>query len=141
MTTLKTTPIEEAVNDPLSAEIRQFIALQIESVVQLEALLLLRRESQRSWNSEDLARHFYLSDQMCRGMLDELERRQYVVRDPDGKSFKYSCEDPKADKFLGTLADLYVERRVAVISEIYSNPISKVKTFADAFRLRKDDLP
>jgi hypothetical protein len=127
------------VNDPLSAEIRQFIALQIESVVQLEALLLLRRESQRSWSAEELARHFYLSDKMCQSMLDDLERRRYLVRDSGDDSFKYACPDLKSDGILGTLADLYAERRVAVISEIYSNPVSKVKTFADAFRWRKDD--
>jgi hypothetical protein len=73
-------------------------------------------------------------------MLDDLERRQYVVRDSADESFKYACADLKSDGILGTLADLYAERRVAVISEIYSNPVSKVKTFADAFRLRKDDL-
>lgn len=126
-------------NDPLPTEIRQFIAQQIESVAQLEALLLLRRDPQKSWNAEELARHLYLSDNMCLSMLDELERRRYVVRDADGKTFKYAATNPEGDALLGSLADLYAERRVAVISEIYSNPLTKVKTFADAFRLRKDE--
>lgn len=126
-------------NDPLPTEVRQFIAQQIESVAQLEALLLLRREPRKAWSSEELARQLYLSDNMCLSMLDELERRRYVARGADGKTFEYAAADPQNDALLSSLADLYAERRVAVISEIYSNPLTKVKTFADAFRLRKDD--
>lgn len=125
-------------NDPLPIEIRQFIAHQIESVAQLEALLLIRRDSQRSWNAEELARQLYISEKMCQAMLDDLERRRYVVLDPVSKSIVYQCADSQADAMLTTLEDLYRERRVAIISEIHSNPISKVQTFADAFRIRKD---
>jgi hypothetical protein len=34
-----------------------------------------------------------------------------------------------------------VKRRVTVINSIYSKPIDKIRTFADAFRLRKDEDP
>lgn len=125
-------------NGPLPHNIREFIAHQIESVAQLETLFLLRQDSGRSWSAEDLSRRLYLSEQMCHGMLDDLERRQFVVRDPASKSVAYLCSDMQTDALLSTLETLYRERRVAVISEIHSNPISKVRTFADAFRLRKD---
>ena len=128
-------------NDPLPSDVRQFIAHQIESVAQLETLLLFRRDSQRLWNAEELARQLYISEQMCRVMLDDLERRRYLVRDSASKSVRYYCADMKADAILAVLEDLYRERRVAIISEIHSNPISKVQTFADAFRLRKDGPP
>jgi hypothetical protein len=36
------------------------------------------------------------------------------------------------------LAALYQERRVAVITQIYSKPVKKVQTFADAFRFRRE---
>lgn len=126
-------------NDPLPVEIRGFIAQQIESLAQLEALLLMKREPQRSWSAVELARQLYLSEEMCGAMLEELARRQFVVRNSDDQSFRYACPDARADELLARLAELYVERRVAVISEIYSNPVSKVKTFADAFRLRKEE--
>lgn len=125
-------------NDPLPSDVRQFIAHQIESVAQLETLLLVRRDSQRLWNAEELARQLYISEKMCSDMLDDLERRRYLVRDPVSKSVRYECADPEADAILAALEDLYRERRVAIISEIHSNPVSKVQTFADAFRLRKD---
>jgi hypothetical protein len=123
----------------LPLNVRQFIAHQIESVAQLEILLLLRRDPQRLWNADELARQLYISEQMCRVMLEDLVRRRYLVRDVATKSVRFESADMEADALLGVLDDLYRERRVAIISEIHSNPISKVQTFADAFRLRKDD--
>lgn len=127
--------------DPLPLDVRQFIAHQIESVAQLETLLLFRRDPLRLWTAEDLARHLYISEQMCGAMLADLERRRYLERDPATGSLRYSCPDIAADAILTVLEELYRERRVAIISEIHSNPISKVQTFADAFRLRNDSQP
>lgn len=125
-------------NDPLPAKIREFIAHHVDSVALLEALILLRQDAQRAWSAEELARQLYLSEKMCYAMLDDLERRRYVIRDPITKAVNYACPDLQADALLASLEDLYRERRVAVISEIHSHPVSKVQTFADAFRLRKD---
>ncbi|WP_428303936.1 hypothetical protein [Lacipirellula sp.] len=128
-------------NDPLPLNVRRFLAHQIESVAQLETLLLLRRDSHRLWNAQELAQGLYLSENMCQAMLDDLERRKFLVRASDSNSVRYECADLKADSMIALLEDLYRERRVAVISEIHSTPISKVQTFADAFRLRKDGKP
>lgn len=126
-------------NDRLPSEIRQFIAQYIESLAQLEALLLMRREPERQWDAAELARSLYISDDMCRGMFNELERRRFVSRNSHTNTYSYTSDDASSDKLLGELAEFYQERRVAVISEIYSNPVAKVQTFADAFRLRKEE--
>jgi DNA-binding HxlR family transcriptional regulator len=126
------------VNDPLPLSVRHFIAHQIESVAQLETLLLLRRESQRLWNARELSQRLYLSEKMCQVMLNDLERRMFLTRASDGDSVRYECTDATTDAMIASLEELYRERRVAVISEIHSTPISKVQTFADAFRIRKD---
>jgi len=128
-------------NDPLPTNVRHFIAQQIESVAQLETLLLLRRDPQRSWSVEELAQQLYISEQMCKVMLNDLERRRFLDRDQDAGLVRYKCEIPDADAAVARLDDLYRERRVAIISEIHSSPLSKVQTFADAFRFRKDDNP
>ena len=123
----------------LPIELRQFIAQHIESLAQLEALLLMRRDRQRQWSPAELSRSLYISDDMCGGMFAELERRGFVARRPDAEAYHYACADAEFDALLGQLATYYQERRVAVITEIYSNPVTKVQTFADAFRLRKQD--
>ena len=46
--------------------------------------------------------------------------------------------DPELDQAVVRLAKDYAERRVTVITLIFSKPVDKLRTFADAFRLRKD---
>ena len=41
------------------------------------------------------------------------------------------------DRTVGRVAEMYRERRVAVISLIASKPIENVKAFSDAFRIRR----
>jgi hypothetical protein len=49
------------------AELQQFIAQHIESLAQLEALLLMRAEPDREWDSAELARQLYITADMCNG--------------------------------------------------------------------------
>ena len=121
------------------AEIEQFIAQHIESLAQLESLLLLRREAGRSWSCEELSRHLYVAPDVCTGLVADLERRGFVSRDaPDRDAYRYRSAGAEVDGLIDQLADLYQQRRVAVITLIYSKPVKKVQTFADAFRLRRE---
>jgi len=53
-------------------------------------------------------------------------------------SYSYSPIDAKNDQLIKQIAAAYQDRRVAITSLIYSKPLNKVQTFADAFRLRKE---
>ena len=128
-------------SDLFPAELRGFIAQHVESLAQLEALLLLRGEPSQEWDVAELARRLYISDAMCQGILAELERRGFLARNAAGDRFHYACADAQLDQLLAQLATFYQDRRVAVITEIYSNPVKKVQTFADACRLRRLDEP
>jgi hypothetical protein len=121
------------------AEIEQFIAQHIESLAQLEMLLLLRTESTRSWSCFDLARQLYITPDVCTGIVADLERRGFVLRDAaDSSLARYRSTGVSVDQLIDQLAALYQQRRVAVITLIYSKPVKKVQTFADAFRLRRE---
>ena len=121
------------------SEIEQFIAQHIESLAQLEALLLVRREPERSWSCDDLSRQLYVAPDVCLGIVADLERRGFLERvSPQDEIFRYRPGDPAANRLIDQLADLYQQRRVAVITHIYSKPVKKVQTFADAFRFRRE---
>ena len=126
-------------SDEFPAELTSFIAQHIESLAQLEALLMMKQDPSRRWDGGEFARALYISDDMCRGLVADLQRRGFIARDNDGGSFHYSIGDVDRDRLLTQLGELYIERRVAVITQIYSNPMKKVQTFADAFRLRNKD--
>jgi hypothetical protein len=126
------------VTDDFPLELRQFIAQFVESLAQLEAMLLMHRDPQREWGCKEIARELYLSGDMCQGILADLEKRRLVVRSASGDRYRYAS-DPNVDRLVSQLGELYRQRRVAVITEIYSNPVKKVQTFADAFRLRPEE--
>lgn len=121
------------------AEIEQFIGQHIESLAQLEMLLLLRREPTRSWSCFDLARQLYITPDVCTGIVADLERRGFVLRNAaDSSLAQYRSTGAIVDQLIDQVATLYQQRRVAVITLIYSKPVKKVQTFADAFRLRRE---
>ena len=63
------------------AEIEQFIGQHVESLAQLESLLALRREPGRSWSCAELARQLYVTTDVCAGIVGDLERRGFALRD------------------------------------------------------------
>jgi hypothetical protein len=124
-------------SDDFPLELKQFIALHVESLAQLEALLILRQDPGVRWNSADLAKRLYITPDMCEALLVNLRQRGFIDHAADG--FYYQPRLPEADRILADLGAMYQQRRVAVITEIYSKPVTKVQTFADAFRLRKEE--
>jgi hypothetical protein len=52
--------------------------------------------------------------------------------------YRYEPQRPELEQGLSALAKEYQERRVAVIEAIYSRPPDPVRTFADAFKLRRE---
>lgn len=124
--------------DDFPGNLKEFIARHIESVAQMEALITLRHDRERRWTSEEVASQLYITKDMCESMLSGLERDGFLVRETNANvTYRYQPSDDSVDETIAQLADIYHERSVAVVTQIYSRPIDKVKTFADAFRLRR----
>ena len=76
---------------------------------------------------------------MASEQLGELHARGLLARMGDSNTrYQYRPATPDLDAQVCRLETAYQERRVAVITAIYSQPVDRVRTFADAFRLRKD---
>ncbi|MCC6492615.1 MAG: hypothetical protein IT424_06315 [Pirellulales bacterium] len=120
------------------AELKEFIAQHVESLAQLEALLIMRQDPRRAWASAELSQQLYITSDMCEGILAGLARQGFIERVEDVAAYRYH-PPPHFARLIDELATVYQQRRVAVITEIYSKPVNKVQTFADAFRLRRED--
>jgi hypothetical protein len=127
-------------HDDFPAELKQFIEFYIESVQQLEALLLLRGDPPRKWLAADIAKLLYVPENIASSLLADFVRRGFAkLEPPSGSSYVYRCDDAELDRLIDQLAAAYQDRRVAVVSLIYSKPLNKVQTFADAFRIGKEN--
>jgi hypothetical protein len=124
----------------LPEAVRRLIAEHIDSVEQLEILLLLHQHPERSWTAESVARELRVSPLSAGDRLKDMARAAILskVKGTEGE-YRYAPENPQLGGAVSGLATAYSERRVTVINLIFSKPVDKIRTFADAFRLRKDD--
>ncbi len=124
----------------LPENVRRFIAHHIHSVEQLEILLLLHQQPERVWNSEAVARELRIAPASATERMEDMVHTRLLRRQGvSPEEYRYGPESMKLDDAVRGLATEYAKRRVMIINLIYSKPIDKIRTFADAFRIRKDD--
>lgn len=123
----------------LPSDVTRFIAEYIGSVADLELLLLLSRDSTREWAAAEAGETLYTNPDMCATQLERLCSQKLAAKTigPAEPNYRYAPQDPQTATVIEKLAALYTERRVSIITVIYSKPLSKVQSLADAFRWRK----
>lgn len=123
----------------ISAEVRTFLADHIDSVLELELLLLLRANPQRSWTRAELAHELKIDAAWAAEQLDRLAARKMLDRSNEAEPrYRYAPATPAMDTTIAAVADTYASHRVTVIGLIFSKPTSTLRSFADAFRIRKE---
>ncbi len=116
-------------------EVAVFIASCIDSVEQVEILLALRANPARHWTPEQLSRDQHSSIHSVHLRLQHLVACGLVGK--EGSSYFYAAP-AGADRLVQRLAELYADRRSAVIERIFSDRKDPLQPFSDAFRLRED---
>lgn len=123
----------------ISAEVRNFLADHIDSVLELELLLLLRANPQRSWTRAELAHELKIDVAWAAEQLARLATRKILSRSDDAEpQYRYTPATRAMDDIIAAVADTYASHRVTMIGLIFSKPTSTLKSFADAFRIRKE---
>jgi len=110
----------------------------IDSIEKLEVLLLLRNRAERPWTASEVALELRITEASSATRLEELASSGLLVctrEEPTGYRFSPAHSDDV--RAISELAAAYSERRVSVITFIFSKPQERVRGFADAFLLRK----
>jgi hypothetical protein len=118
--------------------VRQFIADHIDSVMQLEMLLLIASQPQRAWTAKDLAEMLRIDPAWVDSQLRAMAAGGLATQQPDPAAFRFERRSAELSQAVDELAKTYADRRVTVIGLIFAKPIDKIRSFADAFRIRKD---
>lgn len=123
----------------LPPEVLTFLGRHIDSVVRLEVLLLLHATPETWLQGPDAARELRIEPAWATAQLEELVTRQLAIRDiSDGTTkYRYSPANPVLAAQVDMLAREFFERRVAIISAIYSQPPDPVRNFSDAFIFKR----
>ena len=120
----------------LPEDVRLFLHQNIESVEQLEVLLLLWRTAERGWSSEEVAMAVYSHPSSVVRRLAML-LGQGLLREREPGCYQYAPRTAELHMTVTHLERVYRERRVAVITLIASKPLENVRAFSDAFRIRR----
>lgn len=125
--------------DAIPDDIRRFVLTCIPSVPYLEAMLLMREEPKKSWDSARLARRLYINKDAAAELLTKLcEAGVLTANDSQAHSYLYHPGSSDLQSLIDRTAVIYSKHLRDVTDLIHSQADIKVQQFADAFKIRKD---
>jgi hypothetical protein len=128
-------PEQSMPDNPIPLDLQNFIVRHIDSIAQIEALLLLRRHAPDTWDVPSTARRLYVSEQEASEILENL--CEDGLLQCDAGIYRFACRTPEAERLVERLAEAYAGNLIAVTNIIHGKP-RRIREFANAFKLRKD---
>lgn len=125
----------------LEPEVRRLIASQLASMDHVEVLILLHRIAPAAVTQVDAARETRRPVELLTAVMSDLVNGGLASRasGPGGDDiFVFAPKSESLRRDVEQLVAVYNERPVTLIRAVYDRPPEPVKSFADAFRLRKD---
>ena len=120
-------------------EIARFLEEIIDSVAELEGLLLLRKDPEMKWDARTLAGRLYIGESETEELLSRLCQNGLVTAEGgEPVHYRYAPASSDMRALVDRVVELYSRHLAPVAKFIHSRPRSRVQGFADAFKLRKD---
>lgn len=123
-------------SEQLSDALRLFLQGRLESVEQVETLLLLYRTSPREWSAGMVSRELRSDLITAARRLNSLEAIGLISVRAENDIALYWYEGAE-DPMVRELERAYRERRTSLISALVEPASEDLRAFADAFRIRR----
>ena len=124
----------------ITPEIRRLVAEHIDAADQLDILLLLHATPDRAWTAREVSESVFTVPTAATMRLEQLRQAGFLVStggaDP---SYTYQPATPGLASQVDALAAVYRVNRVAVIQLVFQKAADPLKSFSNAFRIRRDD--
>jgi hypothetical protein len=120
---------------PTPNDVDRFILDEIDTVPQLEALLLLWKSRPKVWRLEELAAALYVSPEETLHILEPLVART-LVSVTDAKECAYLSGG--RDALIAAVDETYRRELIRISRMIHAKAPSAVREFARAFIFKKD---
>lgn len=125
--------------------LQAFLHDSISSYEELEALLLLVREGDRSWTDGELAEALKVHVEAISPALDQLASIEGLLEMHDQaghRRFQYAPKSKMLRQVVEELAVAYAEQRLAIVQIMSANALNRVRgaamrRLADAFRIER----
>lgn len=124
----------------LSDGLRSFIKQYITSLEQLEILLLLSKEPERSWTVEQV---FKITQSNLASVAERLKNFTasgfLTTEEKSGVTYRFRPVSAEIAKHVAELQRAYATSKYKVVETIFSAPPSAAQRFADSFKLKKKE--
>jgi hypothetical protein len=121
--------------EPIPAELKDFLARHIDSIAQLEALLLSRGSAGAVWDAPATSKRLYIGEQEAAATLAHLAEQGLLMRAAAG--YKFSPQSAELAGVVDLLAHHYARHLIPITNLIHAKP-RRIRQFSDAFKLKKD---
>jgi len=125
-------------NGEITTDIERFIHDNINSIEQLEVLLLVAAPPQKEWSAVEASQKLYRQPDSVATRLEDLRDRGILsVRGETQLLYRY-VPSASQDAVIRGLERAYEVRKDAVIRLIFTRLPDTLRVFSDAFRIRRD---
>lgn len=122
----------------LPAAVVQFILKRIDTVTELETLLIMSAESTRAWTAEEIADRIYAAAPSAAAVLHALEQQRLIRKAADGSGFCFNPASEEERQLVARTALAYRTHLIPITTLIHKKASGAVQEFARAFDLKKD---
>ena len=98
---------------------------------------MLYSSPEKKWDAQNVSKELRSNVSAATIQLENLERKGLLVVDEQHRFYSYNSSTEHHET-IRLLYILYHDRPVAIVACIYEKPTDKLKSFADAFKLKKD---
>ena len=123
----------------IPAAVLQFVARRIDTVPELETLLMMSAEEGRAWTVQEVAARTYVPPASAAAVLQALQRRRLVSSDEHGASFTFAPLSDEERQIVFQTAVAYRTHLIAIATLIHKKAAPPVQEFARAFNFKKDE--
>lgn len=118
----------------------QFLRSTLRSVWALELMLFLQAHADRSWSPEALTLELRASLPLVTELLHHFQRSGLVVA-AEAAEWRWRPASTELSACANAIASAHARTPFQVINAILDAPDERLRTFADAFKLRKSEKP
>jgi hypothetical protein len=127
-------------NNKIPEEIRAFTYKYVTSLEQLEVLVQFVDNPNSEYNSSLLNQTLRTNTTSIESRLEDLFNKGFIVlKDSEKKLYQYGPRTDKLHLEARAITQFYKDNYHSMINLIYSRPMDNIRSFADSFKLRKDD--
>jgi hypothetical protein len=116
-------------------DVREFILTYIDSIAQLEALLLLANQPEERWTVPGVAAQLYIGESQAKAVLERLCDNGLL--DCGDSVFWFNGDPAGQREIVEKLSTYYARHLIPVTNLVHTKPAG-ARAFAAAFKLRKD---